>query len=118
MNRFLWLLAWVVNYSSAAETKTWTVRIDEEIDIGYPIVDLRKELNYSPERIFSLMSPSELFVLDQGGLLSAKSRIDFESVCVNQRDTCAVQLEVGKTHGSTKPLSRPDLSPLIQGERI
>ena len=91
MIRFLWLLAW----TNAADIKKWTVRISEELPIGRNIVDLRHELNYSPERIFSLMSSSDVFSLNPSGVLSAKGRIDFESICVNSRDECTVELEVG-----------------------
>ena len=92
MMRLLWLLAWC---SHAIDTKTWTVTIDEELPVGRNIVDLRHELNYSPERIFSLMSASEIFAVSARGVLSTKGRVDFEALCVNSRDVCRVELEVG-----------------------
>ena len=90
MIRLLWLLAW----TQALETRRWNVRIDEEIPVGQTIVNLREKLNYSPERIFSLMSSSELFALQPDGILKAKGRIDFESICVNNRKVCTIELEV------------------------
>ena len=63
--------------------------------MGRNIVDLRHELNYSPERIFSLMSASDIFTVSPNGVLSTKGRVDFESICVNSRDVCTVELEVG-----------------------
>lgn len=92
MMRLLWLLAWC---SHAIDTKTWTVTIDEELPVGRNIVDLRHELNYSPERIFSLISASEIFAVSARGVLSTKGRVDFEALCVNSRDVCRVELEVG-----------------------
>ena len=93
MMRLLWLLAWCSH--AKIDTKTWTVTIDEELPIGRNIVDLRHELNYSPERIFSLMSASDIFTVSPNGVLSTKGRVDFESICVNSRDVCTVELEVG-----------------------
>ena len=93
MMRLLWLLAWCSH--AKIDTKTWTVTIDEELPVGRNIVDLRHELNYSPERIFSLMSASDMFTVSPNGVLSTKGRVDFESICVNSRDVCTVELEVG-----------------------
>jgi len=58
----LWLLAWI-STTFAIETRRLKINLNEEVLIGSEIANLKTELNFGKDRVFSLQTPSDIFQL-------------------------------------------------------
>ena len=67
MKARLWLLAWI-STTFAIETRRLKINLNEEVLIGSEIANLKTELNFGKDRVFSLQTPSDIFQLRYSNL--------------------------------------------------